>query len=82
MTKGNVVALAGITVQSPEKDINKARAWAQLHEEVATLQDLGARMAQQLQDELDDCSSKGEFRPDLQALIEECNRVLNVGGEV
>lgn len=81
MTNSTVVALPGVTIKEPEHHIDKARAWAQLHEEVATLQDLGSRMAQQLQDELDDSSAKGEFRPDLQGLLEECDRVLSVGGE-
>ena len=81
MKKNNVVTLDGGPVRQADPEINNCRAWAQLHEEVATLQDLATRMAQQLQDELDDCSAKGEFRPDLQALLEEGYRVLSVGGE-
>ena len=82
MQKNNVISLAGVPVHTPEPQIEKERAWAQLHEEMSALQDLNARMAQQLQDELDGSSSRGEFRPDLQALIDENDRLLSVvGGE-
>ena len=82
MTKNNVVALAGVSIVAQEPQIDKERAWAQLHEEMSALQDLNARMVQQLQDELDGCSARGEFRPDLQALIEESDRLCAIcGGE-
>ena len=74
----NVVALAGGNIQRPEPDgLVAARIIAHKDEEISTLLDLNARMAQQLQDELD---AADERRPDLEALLEECDRVQVVGG--
>ncbi|WP_330925268.1 hypothetical protein [Candidatus Sororendozoicomonas aggregata] len=71
----NVISMTGQKVTTPVDPVGAevARALGQFAEEVITLRDLIARMAQQLQDELDVAC---DVRPDLEALIEECDRVL------
>jgi len=72
----NVVALAGGKIQQPDPGgLNAARIIAHKDEQIATLLDLSARMAQQLQDELDNAA---DCRPDLQALLDECDQALSM----
>jgi hypothetical protein len=76
----NVVPLSGGKVQSPEPEgLVAVRIIAHKDEQIATLVDLNARIAQQLQDELDEASHRGESRPDLQVLIDECDQVVQLG---
>lgn len=76
----NVVALAGVSVQAPNPEgLTAARIIAHKDEQIAELQDLCARQAQQLQDELD---QSADHRPDLLALLEECDQVLRLGEAV
>ncbi|KEQ19190.1 hypothetical protein [Endozoicomonas numazuensis] len=76
----NVVPLAGVKVQTPEPEgLVAARIIAHKDEQIAELQDLCSRQAQQLQDELD---QSVDHRPDLAALLDECDQVLQLGEAV
>ena len=77
----NVVSLAGQPVTNPQPaGVAVAREMAQLLEELDMLRDFAARSVQQLQDEVDESSSCGGSRPDRESLVEEGERLLQVGG--
>ncbi|OED43592.1 hypothetical protein ACH42_09785 [Endozoicomonas sp. (ex Bugula neritina AB1)] len=75
----NVYSLAGLPQPEPEPEgFAGARVIAHKDEQLATLVDLCARQAQQLRDELDFAVERGEERPDLEALLYDCDQVLSV----
>ena len=75
----NVYCLAGLPQPEPEPEgLAGARVIAHKDEQISTLIDLCARQAQQLRDELDFAEEHGEERPDLQALLAECDQVLSI----
>ena len=75
----NVYCLAGLPHPEPEPEgLAGARVIAHKDEQICTLIDLCARQAQQLRDELDYAEERGEERPDLEALLSDCDQVLSM----
>ncbi|WP_299734042.1 hypothetical protein [uncultured Endozoicomonas sp.] len=75
----NVVSLTGKPVQQPDPEgLAASRIIAHLNERITSLEDHALRQAQALQDVVDDSA---EYRPDLEALLEDGHRLLAVGGE-
>ncbi|GAA4650817.1 hypothetical protein GCM10023116_31000 [Kistimonas scapharcae] len=68
----NVISLPGMDApQSAAPDPAALAAWISLHEQLALLLDIGARMAQELQDVCDDGEFNGQPLPSVRCLVEE-----------